>query len=155
INEALSGVKGSNSVKVFGPDLATDERIAGQVKEIINGVPGIVDAAIYRSLGQPNVLISPDRAAGARYGLNVGDVNAVLEAAIGGKAVPQVLEGDRRFDLVVRWQKPYRISLEAIRELRVSLPGGGQMPLGHVATVTTAAGASYIYREGLTRYVPV
>jgi cobalt-zinc-cadmium resistance protein CzcA len=155
INEALSGVKGSNSVKVFGPDLAADERVAGQVQEVINGVPGIVDTAIYRSLGQPNVLIQPDRAACARYGLNVGDVNAVVQAAIGGEPVTQVLEGDRRFDLVVRWQKPYRTSLDAIRQIRVSLPDGGQIPLGQVATVTTAAGASFIYREGLERYVPV
>ena len=106
INEALSGVKGSNSVKVFGSDLSIDERIASEVQEVINGVPGIVDTAIYRSLGQPNVLIEPDRVVCARYGLNVGDVNAIVQAAIGGQAVTQVLEGDRRFYLVVRWQEP-------------------------------------------------
>jgi cobalt-zinc-cadmium resistance protein CzcA len=155
INEALSGVKGSNSVKVFGPDLEVDERIANQVVEVMGGVPGIVDLAVYRSLGQPNLVITPDRAQCARYGLNVGDVAAVVQAAIGGQAVTQVLEGDRRFDLVVRWKEQFRSSLAAIRDIRVPLPGGGQIPLGQVAQINTAEGASFIYREGLERYVPV
>jgi cobalt-zinc-cadmium resistance protein CzcA len=155
INEALSGVKGSNSVKVFGSDLSVDERIATEVQEVIKGVPGIVDTAIYRSLGQPNVLIEPDRVVCARYGLNVGDVNAIVQAAIGGQTVTQVLEGDRRFDLVVRWEEPYRVSLDAIRQIRVSLPSGGQVPLGQIAAVSTVGGASFIYREELQRYVPL
>ncbi len=155
VNEALSGVKGSNSVKVFGPDLATDERVAAQVMEVMSGVPGIVDLALYRSLGQPNLLIAPDRVACERYGLNVGDVNAVVQAAIGGQAVTQVLEGDRSFNLVVRWKPEYRTSLEAIRQIRVSLPGGGYVPLAQVADIRTAEGASFIYREDLRRYVPV
>jgi cobalt-zinc-cadmium resistance protein CzcA len=155
INEALSGVKGSNSVKVFGPDIATDERIASQVMEVMSGVPGIVDLAAYRSLGQPNVLITPDRVACERYGLNVGDVNAVVQAAIGGQAVTQVLQGDRSFNLVVRWKPEYRTSLDAIRQIRVTLPGGGYVPLAQVADIRTAEGASFIYRENLQRYVPV
>ena len=155
VNEALSGVKGSNSVKVFGPDLETDERIANQIKATLDTVPGVVDTAVYRSLGQPNVLISPDRKAAARYGLNSGDVAAVVEAAIGGEAVTQVLEGDRRFDLVVRWKPEYRQSLDAIRNIRVSLPAGGMVPLGQIAGVKTSEGASFIYREQLERYVPV
>jgi cobalt-zinc-cadmium resistance protein CzcA len=155
VNEALSGVKGSNSVKVFGPDLETDERIANQIKATLDTVRGVVDTAVYRSLGQPNVLISPDRKAAARYGLNSGDVAAVVEAAIGGEAVTQVLEGDRRFDLVVRWKPEYRQSLDAIRNIRVSLPAGGMVPLGQIAGVKTSEGASFIYREQLERYVPV
>ncbi|MBF6560865.1 MAG: efflux RND transporter permease subunit [Candidatus Binataceae bacterium] len=155
INEALSGVKGSNSVKVFGPDLAVDERIANEVVEVMGGVRGLVDLAVYRSLGQPNLVITPDRAQCARYGLNVGDVAAVIQAAIGGQAVTQVLEGDRRFDLVVRWQKQYRTSLAAIRGIRIPLSNGGEIPLGQVARIETAEGASFIYREGLERYVPV
>jgi heavy metal efflux system protein len=155
IDEAMSGVKGSNSVKVFGPDLAEDERIANQVVEVMGGVPGVVDLAVYRSLGQPNLLITPDRAQCARYGLNVGDVAAVIQAAIGGQAVTQVLEGDRRFDLVVRWRHQYRTSLDAIRNIQVPLPGGSQIPLAQVAQINTAEGASFIYREGLERYVPV
>jgi heavy metal efflux system protein len=155
INEALSGVKGENSVKVFGPNLAADERIARQVVEVLGKVRGIVDLAVYRSLGQPNLLITPDREKCARYGLNVGDVGAVVQAAIGGQAVTQVLEGDRRFDLVVRWQKPYRADLDAIRNIRVTVPDGSQVPLAQVADIKTAEGASFIYRDNLERYVPV
>jgi cobalt-zinc-cadmium resistance protein CzcA len=155
VNEALSGVKGSNSVKVFGPDLDVDERIANQVKATLDSVNGVVDTAVYRSLGQPNLLISPDRQAAARYGLNSGDVAAIVQAAIGGQAVTQVLEGDRRFDLVVRWKPQYRQSLDAIRNIRLNIPAGGQVPLGQIASVDTAEGASFIYREQLERYVPV
>ena len=155
INEALSGVKGTNSIKILGPDLGVDERIANQVMMAVNKVPGITDAAIYRSLGQPNLLITPDRAACARYGLNVGDVAAVVQAAIGGQAATQVLEGDRRFDLVVRWLPRYRQSQEAIRQIRVTVPGGGYVPLAQVADIRIAEGASFVYRENLERYVPV
>ena len=155
VDEALSGVKGSNSVKVFGPDLEVDERIANQLVEVMGKVPGIVDLGVYRSLGQPNLVIKPDRAACARYGLNVGDVAAVVQAAIGGQAVTQVLEGDRRFDLVVRWKPQYRQSLDAIRNIRVTTPGGAEIPLAQVADIRTEEGASFIYREGLERYVPV
>ncbi len=155
VNEALSGVKGSNSVKVFGPDLDADERVANQVKLVMDSVRGIVDTAVYRSLGQPNLVISPDRAAAVRYGLNPGDVAAVVQAAIGGQAVTQVLEGDRRFDLVVRWKPQYRQSLDAIRNIRLSVPAGGQVPLGQIAKVETVEGASLIYRENLERFVPV
>ena len=155
VEEALSGVKGENSVKVFGPDLAVDERIADEVAASLGRVPGVVDTAVYRALGQPNLLITPDRAAAARYGLNVGDVASVVQAAIGGQAVTQVLEGDRRFDLMVRWLPQYRQSLEAIRELRVAIPSGGFVPLAQIADVRTAEGASFVYRENLERYVPV
>jgi len=155
VNEALSGVKGSNSVKVYGSDLATDERIANELLEVIGKVPGLVDLAVYRSLGQPNLLITPDRARAARYGLNAGDVAAVVQAAIGGQAVTQVLEGDRRFDLVVRWRKRYRDNLGAIRNIRIDTPGGGQVPLAQVADIRTGEGASFIYRENLERYVPI
>jgi cobalt-zinc-cadmium resistance protein CzcA len=155
VNEALSGVKGSNSVKVFGPDLATDERIANQVTEIMSGVRGIVDLAVYRSLGQPNLVITPNRAACARYGLNVGDVNAVVQAAIGGQAATQVLQGDRSFNLVVRWQPQYRTSLEAIKQIRVPLPSGGLVPLAQVADIRVAGGAAFVYRENFERYVPL
>jgi heavy metal efflux system protein len=155
VNEALSGVKGENSVKVFGPSLEADERVANQVSAVLARVPGIVDTGVYRSLGQPNVLITPDRGAAARYGLNVGDVASVIQAAIGGQAVTQVLEGDRRFDLVVRWLPQYRQSLEAIRELRIPVTSGSFVPLAQVADVRTAEGVSFVYREHLERYVPL
>jgi cobalt-zinc-cadmium resistance protein CzcA len=155
INEALSGVKGSNSVKVFGPDLNTDERIANRIMAVMEKVSGISDLAVYRSLGQPNLLVTADRVACARYGLNVGDVTAAVQAAIGGQAVTQVLEGDRRFDLVVRWLPQYRQSLDAITEIRIALPAGGYVPLQQVARISTTEGASFIYREASRRYVPV
>jgi cobalt-zinc-cadmium resistance protein CzcA len=129
--------------------------VANQVLAALNKVPGIVNTAVYRSLGQPNLLITPDRTACARYGLNVGDVTAVVQAAIGGQAVTQVLEGDRRFDLVVRWLPQYRQSLDAIRQIRVAVPGGGFVPLAQVAEVKTGEGASFVYRENLERYVPL
>ena len=99
VEEALSGVKGENSVKVFGPDLAADEDVAAKVKKVLDETPGMADTAVYRSLGQPNLLVIPDRAKCARYGLNVGDVAAVVQAAVGGQSVTQVLEGDRSFGL--------------------------------------------------------
>ena len=155
IDEALSGVKGTNSVKVFGRDLAADERIANQLVEVMGKVRGIVDLAAYRSLGQPNLVIKPNRAACARYGLNASDIAAIVQAAIGGQAVTQVFEGDKRFDLVVRWKPQYRQSLDAIRSIRVATLTGAEIPLGQIADVRTEEGASFIYREGLERYVPL
>jgi cobalt-zinc-cadmium resistance protein CzcA len=157
VEEALSGVKGVNAIKIFGPDLAVDERVANEVNEVITGVPGIVETAIvYHSLGQPNLLITPDRKACWRYGLNTGDVAGVVQARIGGQAVSQVFEEDRTFPLVVRWLPKYRESLDAIRQIRIALPSGnGYVPLAQVADIKTTEGASYIYHEELERYVPL
>jgi len=156
IDEALSGVKaGSNAVKVFGYDLDTDESIANRITEILKRVRGVTDVFMFRSLGQPNIVVEPDRAAAARYGLNTGDVSAIVQAAIGGQAVTQVLEGDRRFDLVVRWKPEYRQTLDAMRNIRVNVPTGGNVPLGQIARVEASEGASFIYRGDLQRYVPV
>jgi heavy metal efflux system protein len=155
VEEALSGVKGVNAIKVYGSDLVTDERVANDVREVISGVRGMTDVAVYRAMGQPNLLIKPNRQICSRYGINVGDVGAAVQAAIGGQAITQVLEGDRRFDLVLRWQPKYRQSSEAIRQIQIALPAGSYAPLGQVADITTAEGASFIYREGLRRYVPL
>lgn len=155
VEEALSGVKGVNSIKVYGPDLSVDEQGANQVREVLGGVPGMADMAVYRAMGQPNLMITVDRAACARYGLNVGDVNGVVTAAIGGQAVTQVLQGERAFNLVVRWQPKYRSSLNAIRQIRIAQPSGGYVQLDQVADIRTMEGASFIYREGLQRYVPM
>jgi heavy metal efflux system protein len=155
VEEALSGVKGVNSIKVYGPDLSLDEQIANRIKEVVSGVPGMTDMAVYRAMGQPNLVITPDRAACSRYGLNVGDVNGVVQAAIGGQAVTQVLQGERAFNLVVRWLPKYRKSLSAIRQIRIAQPSGGYVQLDQVADIKTEEGASFIYREGLQRYVPI
>ncbi len=155
VEEALSGVKGVNAIKVYGNDLSVDERIANQIKDVLGTVPGMADMAVYRALGQPNLMITPDRAACSRYGLNVGDVNGVVTAAIGGQAVTQVLQGERAFNLMVRWQPKYRESLNAIRQIRIAQPSGGYVQLDQVADIKTMEGASFIYREGLQRYVPM
>ena len=155
VEEALSGVKGVNAIKVYGPDLSVDEGIANQIKEVVSGVPGMADMAVYRAMGQPNLMITPDRAACSRYGLNVGDVNGVVQAAIGGQAITQVLQGERAFNLMVRWQPKYRESLNAIRQIRIAQPSGGYVQLDQVADIKTVEGASFIYREALQRYVPM
>jgi cobalt-zinc-cadmium resistance protein CzcA len=156
VDEALSGVKaGENVVKVFGPSFAVDEQIAYEIERVLDRTQGITDLVVYPSLGQPNIIITPDRVACSRYGLNVGNVNAVVQAAIGGQAATQVLIGDRSFNLVARWSKEYRSSLDALRRIPIALANGGYVPLAQVATIRTAEGASFIYREALQRYVPI
>ncbi len=124
VEEAMSGVKGENTVKVVGPDLQVNEAKAHEIVDVMRGVRGVEDLGIFRSLGQPNVRITPDRVACGRYGLNVGDVDAVVQAAIGGQAVTQVYEGEKHFDLTVRWRQAYRKNLAAIRNIPVATPDG-------------------------------
>jgi heavy metal efflux system protein len=155
VEEALSGVKGENTVKVVGLDLGNDEAIGRKILKILHEVRGIEDLGMFASLGQPNLKIVPDRALCARYGLNVGDVDAVVQAAVGGQAVTQVFEGEKRFDLVVRWLAPYRGSVERIKEILIAAPDGSSVPLGQVAHVDQENGPSLIYREANQRYVPV
>ncbi|MEO7112472.1 MAG: CusA/CzcA family heavy metal efflux RND transporter, partial [Polyangiaceae bacterium] len=155
VEEALSGVKGENSVKVIGTDLKTNEKNADEILDAMGHVNGVKDLGMFHSLGQPSVKITPDRIACARYGLNTGDVESVVEAAIGGKAVTQVFEGEKHFDLTVRWLEPYRKSLEDIRELTVPTPSGAVVPLGQIASVGLEDGPSVIFREDGRRYVPV
>ncbi|HLX38448.1 MAG TPA: efflux RND transporter permease subunit, partial [Candidatus Binataceae bacterium] len=156
IDEALSGVKsGANAVKVFGYDLDTDESLANRIAEILKTVRGVTDVFVFRSLGQPNIVVNPNRPAASRYGLNTGDVSAIVQAAIGGQTATQVLEGDMSFPLVVRWQPQYRQSIDTMKNIRVNVPTGGNVPLGQIADVNTSTGASFIYRGDLQRYVPV
>ena len=155
VEEAMSGVKGENSVKVVGSDLYENEKNALAIADTMGAVPGVKDLGVFRSLGQPNVKITPDRAACARFGLNTGDVEQVVEAAIGGTALTQVYDGEKHFDLVVRWLKPYRESLEAIREITVPTPLGQVVPLGQIAKIALEEGPSVIFREDGKRYVPV
>ena len=155
VEEAVSGVKGENSVKVFGNDLVANEKNANAIVEVMSQVPGVKDLGMFSSMGQPSVVITPDRVAAARYGLNTGDVEAVVQAAMGGLAATQVYEGEKRFDLTVRWLSDYRSSLESIRELSVATPAGGNVPLGQIAKITVSEGPSNIYREDGQRYTPV
>ena len=162
VEEAASGVKGENSVKLYGADLVTLEKTAARIKDVMSTVPGIVDLAVFASLGQPTVKIDVDRARAARYGLASGDVNATIQAAIGGQAAGDVFEdgSDRHFPMMVRLAPEYRKSLEAIRRITIGAPGpagGGvaQVPLSEVAEVRLVSGAAFIYREGQERYIPI
>src|SRR5262249_26849999 len=159
IEEALSGVKGANSVKIIGRDLPTIERIAAEVMQQMQQVRGVADLQIFHVLGQPNLNIKIDRAKAARYGLNTGDVNTVVQAALGGMTATTLLEGDRQFAVVVRLPAGYRSSLEAVSNVKVAHASAGSanayIPLNELATITLDTGASYIYHEQGERYIPV
>jgi cobalt-zinc-cadmium resistance protein CzcA len=155
VEEAVSGVKGENSVKLFGNDLEALQDRANQIKGQLSSVRGVEDTGVFTELGQPNLLIEVDRQRCARYGLATGDVNAIVQAAIGGQAVTDVYEGERHFPLVVRLQPQYRQSVEAIKGILVTAPTGAQVPLGELCNVTLKSGASYIYRENNQRYIPI
>jgi cobalt-zinc-cadmium resistance protein CzcA len=155
VEEAMSGVKGENTVKVVGPDLNVNEKKANEIVDVMGGVKGVEDLGLFPSLGQPNVRITPDRQQCGRYGLNVGDVEAVIQAAIGGQAVTQVYEGERRFDLTVRWAPAFRKDLRTIRSILIPTPDGAQVPLGQIAQIVEEDGPALIYREDNRRYAPV
>jgi cobalt-zinc-cadmium resistance protein CzcA len=156
VEEGLSGVKGENSVKVIGPDLHVNESKADAIVDVMSNVKGVKDLGMFRSLGQPSIKITPDRAACGRYGLNTGDVEAIVQAAIGGQAVTQVYEGEKHFDLVVRFGERYRGSIQALRQIPVpTADNSSQIPLGQLATITQEDGPSVIYREDGRRYAPV
>lgn len=155
VEEALSGIKGENSVKIVGPDLRVNEARANAVVSTMASIPGVKDLGMFPSLGQPSIRITPDRERIARYGLNTGDVEAVVQAAIGGQALTQVFEGEKHFDLTVRWLKPFRSSIEAIRNITVATPDGSQIPLSQLASIVEEESPSIIYREDGHRYSPV
>jgi cobalt-zinc-cadmium resistance protein CzcA len=155
VEEALSGIKGENSVKVVGPDLRVNEQKATAILGVMSKLPGIEDLGMFSSLGQPSVRITPVREEIARYGLNTGDVEAVVQAAIGGQAITQVYEGERHFDLTVRWLEPFRANVAAIRNITVATADGAQIPLSQLATIVEEEGPSIIYREDGHRYAPV
>lgn len=155
VEEAMSGVKGENSIKLFGNDLKLMEAKAVEIESVMKQVPGVKDLGVFRLVGQPNLLIQVDREASARYGLRVSDVNAVVQAAIGGQAVTQVYEGEKLFDLVVRFLPEYRQDVESIGNILVSTPDGARIPLKQLAAITVQTGAFIIYRENNERYVPI
>jgi cobalt-zinc-cadmium resistance protein CzcA len=159
IEEGISGVKGVNSVKIVGPNLQAITQLADQVRDQMSRVRGITDLGIFPVLGQPNLNIKVDRAKAARYGLNSGDVNAVVQAAMGGAVATSVLEGDRQFELVVRYTPEYRDSIEKIRNIKVAYqtPTGANayIPLSELATITLDTGAAWVYHESVQRFIPV
>ncbi len=155
VQEAMSGVKGENSIKLFGTDLKVLEATAVQIERVMKEIPGVKDLGIFRLMGQPNLLIKVDREACARYGLLVSDVNAVVQAAVGGQGVTRVFEGEKWFDLVVRFLPEFRQDVESIGNILVSTPEGAKIPLKQLASISTQAGAFIIYRENNERYIPI
>jgi cobalt-zinc-cadmium resistance protein CzcA len=159
IEEQLSGVKGANSVKVIGRDLSVLERVAREVMREMAQVKGVADLGIFPVLGQPNLNIKVDREKAARYGLNVGDVNSVVQAALGGVPATTLLEWDRQFNVTVRLAPEYRDKLDAVRTIKVGFqtPAGNNayIPLSELADISLDTGASYIYHEKRERYMPV
>jgi cobalt-zinc-cadmium resistance protein CzcA len=161
IEEAVSGVKGENSVKIFGRDLGELERLSKAVKEELAKVPGVTDPGAFNLLGQPNLVIQVDRAKAARYGITVADMNTVVQAAIGGQEVTRIYEGEMNFALTVRLAPQYRDNIDAIRSVPVALPNSdpksptAYIALGDVAEVRLETGAAYIYRQNTERFVPI
>jgi heavy metal efflux system protein len=159
VEEALSGVKGANSVKVIGPNLDVLEKYAGQILQEMQQVKGMEDLGIFHIVGQPNLNIKVDRGKAARYGLNTGDVNTVVQVAMAGAVATTVLESDRQFNLTVRLEQKYRDSIEKIGNVPVAYqtPGGttSYIPLRELATISLDSGASYIYHETTQRYIPI
>ena len=162
VAEAASGVKGQNSVKLYGPDLEVLEATAHKIRDAMAKVPGVADLSVFYALGQPTVNIVVDRQRAARYGLSTGDINATVQAAIGGQAAGNLYEGnsDRNFPILVRLAPEYRGNLDAIKRITIGAPsptGDGviQVALSDVADVKLVSGAAYIYRENQQRYIPI
>jgi cobalt-zinc-cadmium resistance protein CzcA len=161
VEEALSGVKGANSVKIFGTNLDALEMLGQRVAGVLKTVPGIANVGVFHLVGQPNLVIRIDREACARYGINVADVEAVAEVAIGGRAFTQMVEGEKLYDIVLRLPEHLRSDPTTIARIPVDVPGVGgrlgyRIPLAQLATIIPhQPGASYIYRENNRRFVPV
>lgn len=161
VSEAVSGVKGENSIKLFGSDLQALTDTANKIKSVLATVQGVTDLAVFTSLGQPTVQIDIDRAKAARYGLAPGDINATIKVAIGGDTAGDIYEpgSDRHFPIIVRLAPEYRRSAEAIQNIRIGAPGPNgsvtQIPLSEVANISLVSGAAYIYREQQERYLPI
>jgi heavy metal efflux system protein len=155
MEEAVSGVKGQLAVKIYGDDLKTLEEKANQVFGIMSRIRGVEDLGVFRVLGQPNLNFIVDRKAAARFGINVSDVQDAIQTAVGGNAISQVLRGEQRYDLVVRYLAPYRDTKEAIENIRLLSPPGERVSLAQLSKVEVSDGASEIYREGNQRYVAI
>lgn len=155
MEEAVSGVKGELAVKVYGNDLRTLEAKGDQIVAIMSKIRGVKDLGLFRVIGQPNLNFVVDRQAAARWGINVSDIQDAIQTAVGGGAVSQVLRGEARYDLVVRYQRPYRDTREAIENVRLLAPTGERVSLAQLTKIDTTDGAEEIYREGGQRYVAI
>ena len=155
VDEALTGLKSALAVKIYGPDLSVLQEKALAVKRVLEQVPGFTELTVVRELGQPSLLINVDRDKIARYGINVADVEAVVQTAVGGQAATQVIQGEKLFDLVVRMEPQFRSSPSEIGNLLVGTPSGQLIPLSQLADIQESSGASFIYRENNSRYIGV
>ncbi len=155
MEEAVSGVKGELAVKLYGEDLKSLEETGDKIVNVMQGVRGVQDLGLFRVIGQPNLNFIVDRQKAARYQINVADIQDAIEAAVGGKAVTQVLKGEARYDLVVRYRAPYRDTKEAIENIRLVAPSGERVSLAQLCAVKEIDGASEIYREENSRYVAI
>jgi len=155
MEEAVSGVKGELAIKVYGDDLKTLEAKANEILGVMRGIKGVQDLGVFRVIGQPNLNFVVDRSAAARYGINVSDVQDAIQTAVGGGVVSQVLRGEQRYDVVVRYQEPFRNTAEAIEKIRLLSPSGERVSLAQLSTTSVMDGASEIYREGNMRYVAI
>jgi len=155
VDEALTGLKSALAVKIFGPDLDVLEKKAVEIKNALAGTPGFTDLTVVRELGQPALIVDADRKKIARYGINVADVEAVVQAAVGGQSATQVIQGEKLFDLIVRMEPQFRSSARDIGDLLVPAPAGQQIPLSELATIKESTGASFIYRENNSRYIGI
>ena len=155
VDEALTGLKSALAVKVYGSDLNVLQDKALEIKRRLSEVPGFTELTVVRELGQPSLLVQVDRDKIARYGINVADVEAVVQAAVGGQAATQVIQGEKLFDLVVRMKPEFRENAQQIGNLLVGTPAGQQIPLSELSDIREASGASFIYRENNSRYIGV
>ena len=155
MEEAVSGVKGELATKVFGDDLHTLEEKADQITGIMRQIPGIEDLGVFRVLGQPNLNVAVNRDAAARYQINVADVQDAIQTAVGGNALTQVLKGEARYDLTLRYLSNYRDTKAAIENIRLLSPTGERVSLAQLCNITEADGGSEIYREGNQRYIAI
>ena len=155
VEEAMSGVKGENSMKLFGDNLDELTRLAGQIEPLMSGVRGVADVGIFKVNGQPSMVIDVQRQRAARYGILPADINSAVQAAVGGAPVTQLIEGDRRFDVSVRFPEHYRSDPDSIGRILLPTPDGGHVPLSQVADVAVREGSFMIFREGGRRYIPI
>ena len=155
MEEAVSGVKGELSVKIYGDDFKTLEQKGNDVVSTMSKIPGVADLGLFRIIGQPNLTFTVDRLAAARFGINVADIQDAIQTAVGGTTLSEVLKGEAQYDLVLRYQKPYRDTKEAIENVRLLSPSGERVSLAQLTTIGTTDGAEEIYREGEQRYIAV
>jgi heavy metal efflux system protein len=155
LEEAVSGVKGALAVKIYGDDLKTLEEKGDQVVAVMRDIPGVEDLGLFRVLGQPNLDFEVDRDQAARFGINVSDVQDAIQTAVGGNALNQVLIGEQRYDLVLRYLPEYRDSREAIQKIRLLAPTGERVSLAQLTKISVKDGGSEIYRESNSRYVAI